>query len=335
VFGVRLRLAAIVPPYSGSSSSAPAARRALPPNLFGGTAIALESALVHVSDPDPDPDPEGRGAEEEPLALVVLTLRSAPGPLLPDPDRALDREFVSDLARNLASASALVLARDRYFVSDLARNLATAFALTLDLDLADDRTLAFADDLVRDLNLVLDLARNLGRDLLDQVLARDHILVLARDLARVLVLARDLDQVLVRDLVPARGLLANVNTRARANARNLANYLDRALDRGLVLALADARALARAWALALSPGPIRVRDLVDAFADVRLDASGVDLSALRFPDLEVLAGVVWSDETVWPEGVAELVRARSEQIGYRVWQVRGGSEREPSALVPG
>jgi hypothetical protein len=79
----------------------------------------------------------------------------------------------------------------------------------------------------------------------------------------------------------------------------------------------------------------RQRTLIPRFEAVdEVDASGVDLSALDLPDMSVLEGVVWTDETAWPPGVHEQVVPLSEEIDRGVYKVRrGGSDREPSVLV--
>ena len=64
-----------------------------------------------------------------------------------------------------------------------------------------------------------------------------------------------------------------------------------------------------------------------------IDASGADLSGLDLADVSVLEGVVWTEETTWPPGIRGEVQAQSEVIREGVYQVRGGSEREPAGLV--
>jgi hypothetical protein len=88
---------------------------------------------------------------------------------------------------------------------------------------------------------------------------------------------------------------------------------------------------------------VLARDLASSFADSRVlvrrfdaievDASGADLSALDLTDMTVLEGVTWTDETTWPPGMLERVRTRSREIRPGVYQVRGGSERDPSRMV--
>jgi hypothetical protein len=64
-----------------------------------------------------------------------------------------------------------------------------------------------------------------------------------------------------------------------------------------------------------------------------VDASGADLSALDLADMSVLEGVVWTEETTWPDGIREQVQSRSLEIRPGVYRVHGGSERDPSELI--
>lgn len=69
-------------------------------------------------------------------------------------------------------------------------------------------------------------------------------------------------------------------------------------------------------------------------AEVQVDASGADLSAADFPDLDILHGVIWTSDTTWPPGIARRVRSRSRQIRPGVYQVCGRSERDLADLAP-
>ena len=196
--------------------------------------------------------------------------------------------------------------------------------------------------------------RGLGRPV--PVLGRTRVIdrALACDLTRALLQARDV----TRDLMRARDLARDL-TRAGASGRTLqaghAIGLDRAVDlagalagdlglaRGLSLTrdLADARDLARGRARDRAADLARslheavgwAEELVGRSHEGEVDASGADLSALDLTDISVLAGVVWTEETAWPPGIAGQVRARSREIRPRVYRVCGGSQRDPSELV--
>ena len=167
------------------------------------------------------------------------------------------------------------------------------------------RSIQAARELARSLGRALDLAARAldgARDVtLDaaRVLASDFAplldlvhaldLDLEDDLARALALARDLDIALARDLDFAR---------ARDLARDLILVLDLTSD--------------RAWDLA-------EREII---------ASGADLSLLAIDDVEMVVGVIWDEATSWPSGIANQVRAASQEIRPGVYRVKGGSKRD-------
>lgn len=64
-------------------------------------------------------------------------------------------------------------------------------------------------------------------------------------------------------------------------------------------------------------------------AAVEVDASGADLSTADVRDLELFEGVIWTDDTTWPPGTRERIRAHSDVIKSGVYQVRHGNERDP------
>ena len=160
--------------------------------------------------------------------------------------------------------------------------------------------------------------------------ARHHARDLATDHDRALALDRALDRAraLATDLASD---LADALDRARALATDLASDLADARD--LARALDHARALADDLALALDRARHRADELVGLLRGAEVDASGADLSALDLAEMSVLEGVVWTEETTWPIGVREQVQLRSREIWPGVYQVCGGSERDPSGLV--
>jgi hypothetical protein len=156
---------------------------------------------------------------------------------------------------------------------------------------------------------------------LDHALVQALALVLDRDLAFDLALALNRVRALDRDLRLARTLVCDLGL-------DLVRALVRAFDlvRDLDLALALDRDLARDLA--------RARYLIgDCLEGVEIDASGADLADLELSTsslAEVLAGVVWDEDTRWPPNLRESILAQSEQIRPGVYRVRGGgTERDP------
>jgi hypothetical protein len=208
--------------------------------------------------------------------------------------------------------------------------------------------------LARTIDRARDNAGSIHRalaDVLDRNRARDNARTRASNRARAIARAVDRSLAIAYNIASANALY-----RARADARDLgqtlghARAIARAVDFALDGQLAENLA---AIAQALYPEPDfadlgrgcdRALDLkcalnrhsvlVPRFDAVEVDASGVDLSALDLPDMSVLEGVVWTDETIWPPGVREQVDPLSHEIDAGVYQVQsGGSEREPSRLV--
>ncbi|RCG25407.1 hypothetical protein DQ384_31585 [Sphaerisporangium album] len=57
-----------------------------------------------------------------------------------------------------------------------------------------------------------------------------------------------------------------------------------------------------------------IADLVQDLETIDVDASGLDLRHLDLQEVDALAGVLWTTDTVWPPGIAGRVRARSREI---------------------
>jgi len=206
----------------------------------------------------------------------------------------------------------LVLARVLVDVDDLkvARELARTVDIELTRNLAGDRGRVLALEGV--LVVILGLARILDHG--DDV---THSSGLARDLARVLDQARDLARIL--DL--AHDLADNL-TRNLTRTRDLARALNSAVD--LVDNIHDALAHDRALA----------SDLARHLYTQRVDASGADLSDIAIEDVDVLDGVIWTDQTTWPPGIADQVRACSREIRPGVYQVvQGGNDLDRAELI--
>ncbi len=300
------------------------------------------------------------------MAIIATSDGKTADPLssaLRDPsngDRVIATIEVRTLAGHLADAvdqapvASLTRARGVADAIDLAHDGALGLASVLECDppppsdcarAADASALALAEAraciraYASGLALALDIARDLA-DALDRAAAGD--LPTAGDFSSALIvffrdrdLDRDLDRVLDRALALDRAVTRD-RDRDRALDRALDTFADdsdvalaRGLARGLTRDLASACDLASDLAsdLDIDLGPIR------HLSTIQVDASGTDLSHGAFPDLSVLEGVVWTDDTIWPPGMAPQVLARSMKIRPGVYQVRGGSEREWARLI--
>jgi hypothetical protein len=82
---------------------------------------------------------------------------------------------------------------------------------------------------------------------------------------------------------------------------------------------------ARVFAHNLNRTFVDARTLADLIGAQPIDASGADLSNVKIAHLEILRGVVWTRETVWPTGIANWVRHGSREIGPGVYQVHLGN----------
>lgn len=274
-----------------------------------GRQLAVESAVrQHLLGELPSGEKDEPAAAADPDALAS----SRAGLAVPGGQAAA---IIAMRARALACALAQAHARAcalRFAVRGLGRPVpvlgrASAIDRALGCDLT--RALLQARDVTRDLMRARDLARDFTRASAgDRTLEAGH----AIDLDRTAGLADDL----ARDLALVRGLS---RTRDLADARDLAR--GRARDRvtDLVRGLQEAVG----WA----------EELAGRSHEGEVDASGADLSALDLTDISVLVGVVWTEETAWPPGIADQVRARSREIRPGIYRVCGGSERDPSELV--
>lgn len=63
--------------------------------------------------------------------------------------------------------------------------------------------------------------------------------------------------------------------------------------------------------------------------EISVDVSGADLSNLQIRDPDLLTGVIWTHDTIWPAGLDETIRARSREIHSGVYQIQDGTERDP------
>jgi hypothetical protein len=255
------------------------------------------------------------------LAALMIRMRSASNALARDLDRPRDLAFA--LFRDLKRARDLVRAGDR--ARDGIRGLtladARAFAAKLGFDLGFDGDLERAVAEARARAVAEARAHCGALGLGDK---QDRARAIAEELASIASLTDDLG----RAGDSARALADDLG-RAGDSARALADDLGRAGDsaRALTEDLGRARAVdrARVFAHNLNRTFVDARTLADLIGAQPIDASGADLSNVKIAHLEILRGVVWTRETVWPTGIANWVRHGSREIGPGVYQVHLGN----------
>jgi hypothetical protein len=76
---------------------------------------------------------------------------------------------------------------------------------------------------------------------------------------------------------------------------------------------------------ALSLNPVSV------LASIPVDVSGLDLSCDDIDDLNALGGVTFTAKTTWPPGIAQTVRARSEEIRPGIYQICDAGEGDAAS----
>jgi hypothetical protein len=70
---------------------------------------------------------------------------------------------------------------------------------------------------------------------------------------------------------------------------------------------------------------------VDLLAQAEVDASGVDLSIVAVPAVEVLNGVIWTLETKWPEPLVPEIQRCLYEVCEGVFMVRSETDDQDSA----
>jgi hypothetical protein len=265
-------------------------------------------------------------------------LRSADDELLHHIQAAVDPAITLTAVMNIGTAGAEQARPDEPAHADQAAVL----IMQRDVLIQISRTLARALDHARALDRAVDDALGLtdARDpgsflRLNSTRAGVLALVLDRDRVRFRHLVRDLDRALELDRALANDLdFDRVLDRASDLDHDLASALnlgrDLTPDLGRALARADALALARNLARTLASDFTSALTRTCELAEREITASGADLSLLAIDDVEMVAGVVWDEETTWPPGIADHVRAASQEIRPGVYRVGGGSERDPA-----
>ncbi|WP_439679826.1 hypothetical protein [Embleya sp. MST-111070] len=121
-------------------------------------------------------------------------------------------------------------------------------------------------------------------------------------------------------LVPSRpGVLAEALGTALADS---GRALDAAQQR-LRESAEPGRTIPAAAALAAAGSAARLASCLEE--EIRaepVDASDTDLSRVDHLDIPVLAGVIWSRTTVWPDTLAALIRSHSNRVAPGIYQIR-------------
>lgn len=160
----------------------------------------------------------------------------------------------------------------------------------------------------------LDFPRDLIRF---RDLKHTRALALENDLDHALTLTHELGKALERDI-----------DRSLARARDLNRHLSRALSQARTIVRALKRNLRQARALARDLETARelAVDLSRILAEVTVNVSGVDLTAMRL-DIGALEGVIWNRETRWPAEIEDQVAMQSREIADGLFQVTSGDAR--------
>ena len=232
-------------------------------------------------------------ADDELLAYSQAS--ASPTPLIVDimnHEDGFSRELVSDDSLHGEAAIRIILQRSA------ARDLELTFKAL------HERASAFWDILPPTVPNDLDISR--ARAQASEIL---NDLSLAAELAHSI--SRDLLYVCRRSSRKAMNVVHSLNGEQVCVRENV---------KSLILNMAMAKNTARG----------RVQDLVR----VDVDVSGADLSELPLDesDVDILTGVVWTRETQWPPELGGVLLFRSEEIQAGIYQVRHGSERDPSDL---
>jgi hypothetical protein len=252
-------------------------------------------------------------------------------------------ELAELIIRALTRDRAIDPTRARYLTADLDllnRNL------TIDLDLTPAIAHARALNLTIDRALTLTRGRNLrrARDLprastLDRILtrARSHALNLTMDLGLNLSRALNLTIDLTVDLTRARDLTRDSDQhldplKRHPHLLDLDRSIAEASQRLVAVSLYLIHHIASRYGLILGLrldlGPedrldqsavIHARTALEEVGD---DFVGADLRLTQMhPDIVGLVGVRWSNDTQWPQGWLDCIRAASDEIGHGLFEI--------------
>lgn len=335
-----------------------ATARELDDKLRAHTDVNAALLALMASDPEPDPCSPSPGLAQgirDDTATSIIAIRAKVHGLYRDfdllhtldrareYDRHLDRprdpvrDLVHDNLRGgiLRRAHDLVRALDVAGAAEVIANRAEDLVAALTLDHEVNLAFASARVLTRTLSILEALGLAVGE--YAGVFRRFGIPDRVHRLARTLDDAGNLNTSLnwAVDLTPALD-------RARGIGDDLAGLLGRADDvLGTFHLIEEWRCvldgaysleedLARAYPYGLTGELIRdvIRDLIHDLETIDVDVSGLDLYHLDLQEVEALAGVLWTLETVWPASIAEQVRARSKEIVPGTFRVsRRGMEQ--------
>lgn len=75
---------------------------------------------------------------------------------------------------------------------------------------------------------------------------------------------------------------------------------------------------------------VEIAEMLSRELDATLvDATDLDLAGLQLDAPEILAGVVWTERTAWPQRLEGWVRERSTRISGDTYQVRSRGKDDP------
>ncbi len=163
------------------------------------------------------------------------------------------------------------------------------------------------------------------------------------ELDAAITMSREWANVVMQDIHNVRRYLKEMVSHSKSDRQQLVDralVVNLALDQTCVDVSNLGRALFRAQARgsdrdrygvrALDRSLIRLKDaaveLCQDVESVPVDLCGADLSRITLPDINVLDGTIWSDSTIWPSQMEDLVRACSNVIGDGIYEIHIGTQ---------